>query len=180
MSPVHFRNFVIPRNQPEDEKACPEPEYLEEDTFDTVVDGKTLRKIIPTRPFTFQLNRNLKPEDWKDMDGVFQLHQLLKDLLQWSMDNKSFNLASHLEELGESFQKISLKEISFKELMVITKGCNPTRKFRILEERATRIKEYQTTIQAIDEQLKQTGPTQIPSGSQGVDQPSSPLGSHSS
>ncbi|MBW0468507.1 hypothetical protein O181_008222 [Austropuccinia psidii MF-1] len=47
------------------EKACPEPEYLEEDILETVVDGKTLREIIPTLPFTFQFNRNLKPGDWK-------------------------------------------------------------------------------------------------------------------
>ncbi|MBW0524506.1 hypothetical protein O181_064221 [Austropuccinia psidii MF-1] len=43
------------------EKACPEPEDLEEETLDTVVDRKTLREIIPTLPFTFQFNRNLKP-----------------------------------------------------------------------------------------------------------------------
>ncbi|MBW0533477.1 hypothetical protein O181_073192 [Austropuccinia psidii MF-1] len=45
------------------ENACPEPEDLEENTLDTVVDGKKLREIIPTLPFTFQFNRNLKPED---------------------------------------------------------------------------------------------------------------------
>ncbi|MBW0469750.1 hypothetical protein O181_009465 [Austropuccinia psidii MF-1] len=61
-------------------KACLEPEDLEEDTLDKVVNCKTLREIIPTLPFTFQFNRNLKPEDWKDMDQVLQLHQLLKDL----------------------------------------------------------------------------------------------------
>ncbi|MBW0535245.1 hypothetical protein O181_074960 [Austropuccinia psidii MF-1] len=77
------------------EKACPEPEDLEEDTLDTVVDGKTLREIIPTLPFTFQFDRNLKPEDWKNMEQVLQLHQLLNDLSQWSMDNKRFKLASH-------------------------------------------------------------------------------------
>ncbi|MBW0541572.1 hypothetical protein O181_081287 [Austropuccinia psidii MF-1] len=48
------------------EKACPEPEDLEEDSLDTAVDGKTLMEIIPTLPFTFQFNRNLKPEDWMD------------------------------------------------------------------------------------------------------------------
>ncbi|MBW0470926.1 hypothetical protein O181_010641 [Austropuccinia psidii MF-1] len=109
------------------EKACPEPEDLEEDTFDTVVDGKTLREIIPTLPFTFQFNRNLKPENWKGMDQVLQLHQLLKDLSQWSMDNKRFNLAFHWTELGGICQKICLKEIDFRGLMVITKGWNPTR-----------------------------------------------------
>ncbi|MBW0590427.1 hypothetical protein O181_130142, partial [Austropuccinia psidii MF-1] len=109
------------------EKACPEPKDLEEDTLDTVVDGKTLREIIPTLPFTFQFNRNLKPEDWKDMDQVIQLHQLLKDFFQWRMDNKRFNLASHLAELAASCQKICLKKIDFRDLMVITKGWNPTR-----------------------------------------------------
>ncbi|MBW0540370.1 hypothetical protein O181_080085 [Austropuccinia psidii MF-1] len=38
--------------------------------------------------------------------------------------------------------------------MVITKGWNPTRKFRILEERETRIRENQATIQAIEEQMR--------------------------
>ncbi|MBW0551712.1 hypothetical protein O181_091427 [Austropuccinia psidii MF-1] len=107
------------------EKACPEPEDLGEDSLDIVVDGKTLRKIIPTLQFTFQFNRNLKTEDWKNMDQVLQLQQLLKDLFVWSIDNKRFNLASHWAELGASFQKICLKEIDFKDLMVITKGWNP-------------------------------------------------------
>ncbi|MBW0484819.1 hypothetical protein O181_024534, partial [Austropuccinia psidii MF-1] len=162
------------------ERACPEPEDLEEDTLDTVVDGKTLREFIPTMPFTFELNRNLKPEDWKDMDQVLQLHQLLKDLFQWSMDNKRFNLASHWEELGAIFQKICLKERYFRDLMVITKGWNPTRQFRLREVRANRIRESQATIQAIEEQLTQTGHIHIPSGSQGVDQTSSPVASHHS
>ncbi|MBW0582501.1 hypothetical protein O181_122216, partial [Austropuccinia psidii MF-1] len=82
------------------EKACPEPEDLEEDTLKIVVDGKTLREIIPTLPFTFQFNRNPKQEDWKDIDQVLQLHQLLKDLFQWSMGNIRFNLASSWEEHG--------------------------------------------------------------------------------
>ncbi|MBW0582939.1 hypothetical protein O181_122654, partial [Austropuccinia psidii MF-1] len=89
--------------------------------MDTVVDGKTMREIISTLPFTLQFNRNLKPEDWKDMAQVLQLHQRLKDLFQWSMDNKRFNLTSHWEELEASFQKICLKEIDFKDLMIITK-----------------------------------------------------------
>ncbi|MBW0498571.1 hypothetical protein O181_038286 [Austropuccinia psidii MF-1] len=115
-----------------------------------------------------------------DMDQALQLHQLLKDLLQWSMDNKRFNLASHWEELGESFQKTCLKEIHFKHLMVINKCLSSTRKFRLLEERETRIRENQATIQAIEEQLTQTGHTQIPSGSQVVGQTSSPVASYHS
>ncbi|MBW0566165.1 hypothetical protein O181_105880 [Austropuccinia psidii MF-1] len=64
------------------EKASPEPEDLEEDTLDTVVDGKTLREIIPTLSFTFQFNSNLKPQDFNNMDQAPQLHELLKDLVQ--------------------------------------------------------------------------------------------------
>ncbi|MBW0577401.1 hypothetical protein O181_117116 [Austropuccinia psidii MF-1] len=145
-----------------------------------VVDGKTLREIIPTLPFTFQFNRNLKPEDCKDMNKVLKLHQLLKYLFQWSMDDKRLNLASHWAELGESFQKLCLKEIDFRDLMVITKSWNPIRQFRLLEVRANWIRENQVTIQAIEEQLTQTGHTQIPSGSQGAGQISSPVASHHS
>ncbi|MBW0489166.1 hypothetical protein O181_028881 [Austropuccinia psidii MF-1] len=87
------------------------------------------------------------------MDQALQLNQLLKDIFQWGMDNKRLNLASHWEELGASFQKICLKEINFKELMEITKGWNPTRQFRLLEERETRIRENQATIQAMHQQI---------------------------
>ncbi|MBW0576103.1 hypothetical protein O181_115818 [Austropuccinia psidii MF-1] len=93
------------------------------------------------------------------------------------MDNMRLKLASHWENLGETFQKIYLKEIAFKDLMVITRGWNPTRNFRLLEEPATRIRENQATIQAREEPLNQTGPTLIPSGSQAVDQPNSPVAS---
>ncbi|MBW0545296.1 hypothetical protein O181_085011 [Austropuccinia psidii MF-1] len=96
------------------------------------------------------------------------------------MDNKRFNLASHWAELEASSQKICLKEIYFKYLMVITKGWNPTRQFRLLKVRANRIRENQAPIQAIEEQLTQTGHTQIPSGAQGAGQISSPVASHHS
>ncbi|MBW0580160.1 hypothetical protein O181_119875 [Austropuccinia psidii MF-1] len=56
------------------------------------------------------------------MDQVLQLHQLLKDLFQWSMENKRFKLASHWAELGKSCQKSFLKEIDFRDLMVINKA----------------------------------------------------------
>ncbi|MBW0534897.1 hypothetical protein O181_074612 [Austropuccinia psidii MF-1] len=150
------------------QKACPEPEDLEEDTLDTVVDKNTLRETIPTLPFTFQFNRNSKPEDWKDMDQVPQLHQLLKERFQWSMDNKRFNLAFYWAELGASCQKICLKEIDFKDLMVITKGWNPTRQFE-----SSHYPSYRRTTD-------QTGHTQIPSGSKEVGRTSSPVASHHS
>ncbi|MBW0561192.1 hypothetical protein O181_100907 [Austropuccinia psidii MF-1] len=96
------------------------------------------------------------------------------------MDNKRFNLESHWAELGASCQKICLKEIEFKDLMVITKGWNPTREFRPLEVRENRIRKNQATIQTKEEQLTQTGNTQIASCSQGAGQISSPVASHHS
>ncbi|MBW0558260.1 hypothetical protein O181_097975 [Austropuccinia psidii MF-1] len=62
--------------------------------------------------------------------------------------------------------------------MVITKGWNPARQFSLLEVRANRIRENQAIVQDIEEQLTQTGHTQIPSGSQGVGQTSSSVASH--
>ncbi|MBW0461980.1 hypothetical protein O181_001695 [Austropuccinia psidii MF-1] len=58
--------------------------------------------------------------------------------------------------------------------------CSPNRKLKPLEERASRIRENQVTIQAIEEQMNQTEPTLIPSGSQRVNQPDSPLASNHS
>ncbi|MBW0484455.1 hypothetical protein O181_024170 [Austropuccinia psidii MF-1] len=51
---------------------------------------------------------------------------------------------------------------------------------RLLEERKTRIRENQATIQAIKEQLNQKGPSLIPPGSKEVDQSNSPVASHHS
>ncbi|MBW0502501.1 hypothetical protein O181_042216 [Austropuccinia psidii MF-1] len=96
------------------------------------------------------------------------------------MDNKRFNLASHWAELGSSCQNICLKKINFKDLILITKDCNPTRKFSLLEVRESRIRENQATIQAREEQLTQTGHPQILSGSQGAGQISSPVASNHS
>ncbi|MBW0552425.1 hypothetical protein O181_092140 [Austropuccinia psidii MF-1] len=94
------------------------------------------------------------------------------------MDNKRFNLASHWAELGAICQKTFLKAIDFRDLMRFTTGWNPTRQFKLLEVRAIRIRENQATIQAIEEQLTQTGHTQISSGSQAEGQISSPVASH--
>ncbi|MBW0463070.1 hypothetical protein O181_002785 [Austropuccinia psidii MF-1] len=145
-----------------------------------MVDGRKLREIIPTLQFTFQFTRELRQEDWKDMYQVLQLHQILKDFLQWSMNNKGSNLASSLEELGAGYQKICLKEIPFKDPMVITKGWNPNRKLKLLVEKEARIRENQATIQAIEEKLNPTEHNLICSGSQGVNAPDPQVASHHS
>ncbi|MBW0521919.1 hypothetical protein O181_061634 [Austropuccinia psidii MF-1] len=63
---------------------------------------------------------------------------------------------------------------------VIHKGCNDSRKLKLLEESATRIREKKANIQAIEEQLNQTEYTLIPSGSRGLAQPNSQVASHHS
>ncbi|MBW0563843.1 hypothetical protein O181_103558 [Austropuccinia psidii MF-1] len=162
MSPVHLRDLGFQSNQPGDRESPSRTRRPETGHLGHSGGWQTLREVIPTLPFTFQFNRNLRPGGWKHMDQVLQLHQLLKDFFQWSMENKRFNLASHWEELGASCQKICLRDIDFKDLMVITKCWNPTRKFRLPKVRANRIRENQTTIQAIQEELTQKGHTQIP------------------
>ncbi|MBW0553530.1 hypothetical protein O181_093245 [Austropuccinia psidii MF-1] len=180
MSPVYLRDLGFQRNQPEDREGLSRTRRSGRGNLGHSGGWKNNGEIISTLPFTLHFNRNLKPEEWKDMDQVLKLHQILKDIFQWSMDNKRFNLENHWAELGESCQKICLKEIDFKDLMVITKSWNPTRQFRLLKAREARIRENQATIQAIEEQLTQTGHTQIPPGSQGAGQISSPVASNHS
>ncbi|MBW0556794.1 hypothetical protein O181_096509 [Austropuccinia psidii MF-1] len=45
-------------------------------------------------------------------------HQIFQELLQWGMADREFKPDSHYKELVESIQKISLKEIFFKELII--------------------------------------------------------------
>ncbi|MBW0480297.1 hypothetical protein O181_020012 [Austropuccinia psidii MF-1] len=101
---------------------------------------------MPTLPLTFKFNRHLKPEDWTDMNQVPQPHKILKELLQWSMENKKLNVASHWKELGESFQKIYLRDISFKDIMENTKGFTLNKQLKLLEEREATIRENKATI----------------------------------
>ncbi|MBW0483291.1 hypothetical protein O181_023006 [Austropuccinia psidii MF-1] len=135
-----------------------------------MVDGRTLREIMNMLPFTFNSTGISKTEDWKDMDQALQFHQLLKDLFQWSIYNKTFNVELNWEEIGEGFQRIFLNEIPFQDLIEITEFWIPNRKLRLLEERAARIRENQATIQAIEEQLNQKEHTLTPSRSQRVKQ----------
>ncbi|MBW0519264.1 hypothetical protein O181_058979 [Austropuccinia psidii MF-1] len=111
MSPVHLRNLGFQRNQPEDRGGLsrtrrPGGGHLGDSGGWKEIDRNNTHSATP---ISIQ-KRHLKPEDWKDMDQCLQLHQLLKDLFQWSIDNKRFNLASHWSELGASCQKIFPKE----------------------------------------------------------------------
>ncbi|MBW0538656.1 hypothetical protein O181_078371 [Austropuccinia psidii MF-1] len=152
-----FEQGTVKGTSQRTEKAYPDPEDLEEDTLETV---------------------NPQARGLEQYGSSSSAPPTPQRPCQWSMDSKRLYLAYHWEELGESFQKICIKEIDFKALIIITKGWNPTRKFRLLEQRATRIRENQATIQAIEEQLTQTGHNEIPSGLKGEGQTSSPVASH--
>ncbi|MBW0465337.1 hypothetical protein O181_005052 [Austropuccinia psidii MF-1] len=89
------------------------------------------------------------------------------------MDNRRLTLASNWEELEESCQKISLKD-----LMVITKCWNINRQFKLLEKRKARIRKNKATIQAVEEELSQKEHSFTASVSQGVNQLDSPVDSH--
>ncbi|MBW0478303.1 hypothetical protein O181_018018 [Austropuccinia psidii MF-1] len=107
MSPVHLRSHAIAGKKPEDRQGL---FRAIRSGCGRILDCITLREIRPMLPFAFQFNRNLKTENWKDMD------QVLKDLFQWSMANRSFSLASHWKQLEKALQKICLKEIPLKPL----------------------------------------------------------------
>ncbi|MBW0462719.1 hypothetical protein O181_002434 [Austropuccinia psidii MF-1] len=62
--------------------------------------------------------------------------------------------------------------------MIIAKGWNPNRNFRLLDNRSARIRRNQATIKEIEEMLNQKEHTLTPLGSQGVvSQPDSPVAS---
>ncbi|MBW0591765.1 hypothetical protein O181_131480 [Austropuccinia psidii MF-1] len=115
MSPVHLRDLGLKRNQPEDREGL----------------SRTRR---PGRGYLGHSG------GWQDTEGNHTPFAIRFPIQQEPQTNKSFNLASHWAELEATFQKIFSKEIDFKDLMVITKGWNPTRKFRLLEVRAKRMK----------------------------------------
>ncbi|MBW0465565.1 hypothetical protein O181_005280 [Austropuccinia psidii MF-1] len=92
-------------------------------------------------------------------------------------------IVSTWQPVGRTWSKFP-EDLSQKDrlqtLMVISKGWNPTRQFRLLKVSANRIRENQATIQDMEEQLTQTGHNHIPSTSQGAGQISSPVASNHS
>ncbi|MBW0502713.1 hypothetical protein O181_042428 [Austropuccinia psidii MF-1] len=138
------------RNKPEDREGLfktriPEREILRHSTGWQSTEGNHAHSSIH-----FPIQQKPQTKGLEGYGSSSSTWKLLKDIFQWSMGQKGLKLASHWEELGASFQKISLKEIPFRDIMVITKGCNTTRQFRLLQERESRIRENQATIQAIE------------------------------
>ncbi|MBW0499743.1 hypothetical protein O181_039458 [Austropuccinia psidii MF-1] len=177
MSPVYLNILGVPRSQPED------------------------------RPGMFGTRRSGSGHhgEWQSTQGhhsLTEIHLLTKHepqtrglegygssslapptperLIPMEVEKKRFKIATHCKELGEGFQKVFLEEILSKYLMVITKGWNPKRKFKLLEKGEARIRENQAIIQDSGEQLNQKEHNLIPLGSQGVNQPDSPVASNHS
>ncbi|MBW0491919.1 hypothetical protein O181_031634 [Austropuccinia psidii MF-1] len=180
MSLVHLRNVGIQRNQTEDRQGLfrtrkPGTGYLGHSCAWQDTKGNNTHCAI-----NLSIQQKPQTRGLGDMDQALKLHKLLKYLFQHIMENKILNLASHWAGLGASFERICLKDIHFKSLMVVTKGWNLKRQSKLLEEGTTSIRENKHTIQVIEEQLNQTELTLVPSSSQGVDQPKSPVASHHS
>ncbi|MBW0512166.1 hypothetical protein O181_051881 [Austropuccinia psidii MF-1] len=180
MSPVHLRNLGIPRNQAEDREGLsrtkrPGRGYLgHSGGWQTIERNQTHSAIhfpIQQKPQTRGL------EGYGSSSSAPQTTQISLPIEHGQQE------VQHSIPLGRTWSKFS-DNMSQRDTLQrpygITKGWNPNRKFRLLEERESRIRENQATIQAIEEKLTQTGNTQIPSGSQGVRQTISPVPSHHS
>ncbi|MBW0488542.1 hypothetical protein O181_028257 [Austropuccinia psidii MF-1] len=82
MSPVHLRDLGFQRHQPEDREDLsrtrrPRRGHLGHSGGWEDIEGNHTHSAI--HRFTFQFSRNLKPEDWKDMDQrPYGNHQKLK------------------------------------------------------------------------------------------------------
>ncbi|MBW0496156.1 hypothetical protein O181_035871 [Austropuccinia psidii MF-1] len=105
MSPIHLRDLGFQRHQPEDREGLsrtrrPGRGHLGHSgrwqDFEGNYTHSSIHIPIQQKPQTRGL---------EGYGSSSELHQLLKGLFQWSMDKKMFNLASHWEELGASFQK---------------------------------------------------------------------------
>ncbi|MBW0510664.1 hypothetical protein O181_050379 [Austropuccinia psidii MF-1] len=174
MSPAYLRDLVFQRNQPEDREGFsrtrrPGRGHLGHSGGWQDNEGDNINPAINTS--TQQKHQTRGLERYGSSSSAPPTPQRFI-----SMERGQ----SHWAELGASCQNICLKEIDFKDLMIMTKGGNPTKQFRLLEVGENRIRENPATIQAIEEQLTQTGNTQIPSGSQGAGQISSAVASHHS
>ncbi|MBW0505124.1 hypothetical protein O181_044839 [Austropuccinia psidii MF-1] len=152
MSPVHLRNLGFKRNQPENREGLS-------------------RTRTPGRGHLGQSGR------WQETQG-YHTHSAIHFPIQQEPQIRGLERYGYTSSAPPATQRFI--SIDFRDLMVINKRWNPTRKFRLLEVRANIIRETQATIQDIEEQLTQTGNAKITSGSQVAGKISSPVASHHS
>ncbi|MBW0557659.1 hypothetical protein O181_097374 [Austropuccinia psidii MF-1] len=72
-----------------------------------------------------------------------------------------FSMAESWEEVGLTTQKICLKQMTWIDLIKEKKVWNPNKNIKLLERKATRIKENQAAIQAIEKYFHMEEPSQI-------------------
>ncbi|MBW0471331.1 hypothetical protein O181_011046 [Austropuccinia psidii MF-1] len=161
MSPINLRNLGLQRNQQENR-----PGFVRVRILGSGNHGHHNR--------------------WKDTE-VNHTHIAIHPSIQWEPQTGG------LEGYGSSSSGPRTPEISIpmengqqevqpsftlgRTGMILPEGWNPNRKFKLLEEREARIRENQANIEAIEEELNQKEQNQIPSGSQEVELPNSPVAS---
>ncbi|MBW0487813.1 hypothetical protein O181_027528 [Austropuccinia psidii MF-1] len=164
MSPVHLRNLGVPRNQPEEREGL----------------SRT------RRPGRGHLGHS---GGWKDIEENhthcaihFQVQQKpqTRGLEGYGSSSSAPPTPKRSFSMDHGKQEVKPRLPLGRTWRMLPEDWNTTRQFRLLEERATRIRENQATIQAVEEQLNQTGPILIPSGSQEVYQTSFPVASQHS
>ncbi|MBW0475704.1 hypothetical protein O181_015419 [Austropuccinia psidii MF-1] len=175
MSPVCLRNPGIPRNQPEDRQGLfrtrrPGTGYLGQSGCWQDTDGNHTHSAIKLPIQQKTQTRGL--EGYRSSSSAPQTPQR-----SIPMEHGQQEVQPSITR-GRTWSKLT-EDMSQRNNLQRPYG-NHNRQLKILEESKTGIRESQATIQGIEEQLNQTEPTLIPSGSQGVDQPSSPVDSYHS
>ncbi|MBW0491930.1 hypothetical protein O181_031645 [Austropuccinia psidii MF-1] len=137
MSPVHLRNLGLQRNQTEDREGLsrtriPGRGHLGHSGGYQDIEGNHTHSAIyiPIQ----QKPQTRGREGYGSSSSASPTPQT-----PFSMEygQQEVQPSIPLEELGTSCQKICLKKIDLKDLMVTTKGWKPTRKLILLEVRET-------------------------------------------
>ncbi|MBW0481371.1 hypothetical protein O181_021086 [Austropuccinia psidii MF-1] len=172
MSPVHLRNLGIPRQKPEDREGLsrtriPGKGHLGQSSGWQETEGNQTQSSI-------HLPVQQRPQT-RGLEG-YGLSSSAPPTPQRSfpMEHRQKEVKPSIP-LGRNWSKFP-EDTSQRDTLQ-RPYCHHQRLESHQEERATRIRKNQATILAIEEQLNQTGPTLIPSGSQGVDQPNTPVAS---
>ncbi|MBW0476767.1 hypothetical protein O181_016482 [Austropuccinia psidii MF-1] len=146
MSPVYLRSLGIPRNQPEDREGLfitrrPGRGHLGHSSECQDTEGNHINSAINS-----QIKQNPQTRGLEEYGSSSSAPPAPQRSFPIEHGQQEVQPKITLGRTWRKLQKICLKEISLKELIITVKGWNPTRKFRLLEERETRIRENKATI----------------------------------
>ncbi|MBW0561908.1 hypothetical protein O181_101623 [Austropuccinia psidii MF-1] len=123
----------FPRNQPEN---WPRYRGRYNQSLDQMTSKElTNRELLHKGLFQIKFHPKFEPWIFTDAEKVIKIHQLLKYLFPWSMDNKMLSMEASREEVGIEIQKNCLKQIAWIDLIKKMKGWNTNKEFNLLEER---------------------------------------------